>query len=388
MVSLSTCFATLVLASGAPVLEARDGHGPIADQMLSLYLPEDVLDALYEYSPLNTLLSAIAKPSAQTSAPAFYNLLTDKNAHVDNVDANSQNSDPNAPTVRDFIRIAEVMESTSIWNVPAPPSGISAYNVPNSQVQLSAYDTGSGMNARVFKTDGKNKLIIAYSGWNPNNLPTDIGAFLSDEGSIAGKISEGQKNAAAFGRLVYQIAKNNGYSAEDIYITGHSLGACQAEYAAQQLGFGGIAFEGTGIPAGSNPGSNFISTVNYGDVWGSYASDVPNNPLEELGTPQNLNHYGKVVMAGEEQHAEEVKNWINTVFGNPVAKQVAVYKPLSFLLAFIWDQISQTTISIFGLNIPLTLPGGHASYHPINEHWISEHGYCQLTAGAWYNKLG
>lgn len=340
MVNIARTLSSFLVVNAIPVLEKRDGDGTIASELSNVYMPEHLVQALYEYSPLNAILSAVWSPKdGQASAPALYNLLNAENLPVPEFEASIQNTDPNAPTINQLIETATAVEGTNFYTVPdVADDSVKPYNVPvpGIEAQLSAYDTGTGMNARVFITN-QNKLIVAFSGWNPTNIPTDLGAFVQDEGSITEKVNEGQKNAVAFTRLVYFIAKNDNKQVSDIYVAGHSTGAGEAQYVGQQLGFGGVASEGTGIPNDTNAvgkGDNFISFVNFGDVWGSYASDVPNNPLDVIGGPKegSLPHYGKLIMVGDEVHAQWQKDALSAFAWT---KKIPLGSSFTFLIDFI-----------------------------------------------------
>lgn len=143
-----------------------------------------------------------------------------------------------------------------------------------------------------------------------------------------------------FTGLVYIVAKGEKRSVSDIYVTGHSTGVGEAEYVGRQFGFGGVAFEGAGFPQNSSAtgkGTNFISFVNYGDVWGSYASDVPNNPLDVIGGAKvdTLPHYGKLIMAGNETNVEIQRKALS-------AFKSSKYIPLGEDLVFLADFIVET----------------------------------------------
>jgi|GEM_PF-4302890 len=309
-----------------------------AQQLLPLVYPESVLQALYEYTPINDLLSGLASPEVingqNNLSPTLTGLFKylDTNVHIGNVNEAAQVNDPSAPSVQEFLDASSAIEGTSVSQKEPAAGDLTPYNVPGTNVQLSAFDTGSGMNATVWETP-QHKLIIAYSGLNPANLPTDVGAYVSDESNVAGQVSIGQKSAAAFARVAYYIAKNDPgqhFDQNDIYVTGHSTGAANAEYAAQQTGFGGMSFEGTGIvadPSAPGKGHNFVSVDNYGDFWGSYASDVPGGLDEAVGGPtygsHSLDHYGHLDMVGDAHNAQVEKSTIeaaNTI--DPLLKAV------------------------------------------------------------------
>src|SRR6185312_9874741 len=62
-------------------------------------------------------------------------------------------------------------------------------------------------------------------------------------------------DSLAFERKVQAAAIEQGYTTDDIFVTGHSLGGWEAQFVAQKTGLGGIGFEGPGLNT-SVPGNN------------------------------------------------------------------------------------------------------------------------------------
>ncbi|OYV52838.1 MAG: hypothetical protein B7Z78_04710 [Rhodospirillales bacterium 20-60-12] len=207
------------------------------------------------------------------------------------------------PTVSQFLNAANAE-----YALGAAPVGLRPFII-NGQ-QLSATNTLDGLAARVWIT-GTNQVIVAYSGTtngdnlllNPAILTPEI---IADSSFLQGKTPAAAIDAAHFAKQVTQAAAQQGISAQNVFVTGHSLGADLAQYAAQQTGLGGIGFEGSGIAKSATAvgnGGNFASVVTYGDPFASYASDVqgeqPYAPAYAPGQAGALPHYGQVIMVGD-----------------------------------------------------------------------------------------
>lgn len=86
-------------------------------------------------------------------------------------------------------------------------------------------------------------------------------------------------DALHFQRRVQTQAALQGYSSDDIFVTGHSLGGWEAEFVAQQDQLGGIGFESPGLNTkkagnGRNSGG-FVNVETYGDPAAYMATDLP-----------------------------------------------------------------------------------------------------------------
>lgn len=182
---------------------------------------------------------------------------------------------------------------------------------------ISAINDNHGFFAEAF-TDAKDNIIIAFQG---SVLP-DVPVVPGDPGVIAGKpddttkwakasqdadvsimrgeTPEALKDALAFTKLVMDANPN-----ATIYLTGHSLGGAEAEYAASQLALDphyanrvhGDTFAAPGILgalAPDKPVDTFTNYVDFGDPVGNYGG-----------------HYGQVTKLGN-HGLEETTSLIDT----------------------------------------------------------------------------
>ncbi len=210
-----------------------------------------------------------------------------------------------SPTVSEFLNAANVE-----YIGKGIPVGLTAFLV-NGQ-QLSYTDKSTGVQADVWQT-GAGQLIVAFQGTQ------DFQQFLVDIGVYLKEVTKGEQESAAFVQTALADAAAQGIAASDVFITGHSLGGIEAEYAAQQTGLAGIAFEPTGIPPGSGlgDGSNFVNIVTYGDPVGNYCSDIKG--LQPFAPPYvqgggKLPHYGQIVQIGNSSDQKKLtKNALNLI---------------------------------------------------------------------------
>ncbi len=212
------------------------------------------------------------------------------------------NSMASTPTVEQFLDAADAE-----YSIGGVPPGMTPFDVNGKQVSMT--DILTGVSASVWET-ASHQLIVAYQGTSGGyNLLIDpeitATQVLNDIGNLAGQVTPSEREAAAFANQVVQLAAQQGISSNNIFLTGHSLGGTEAEYAAQQTGLGGMAFEPTGIPKSATAkgdGSNFVDVVTYGDPWGNYSSDIqgeqPFAPAYAPGQSGSLPHYGNVLMIG------------------------------------------------------------------------------------------
>lgn len=177
--------------------------------------------------------------------------------------------------------------------------------------QLSAFSEADGFSASAWVTPS-GQVVVSYEGTQAvsvlavaTNPLFTFDQFLQDAGVASGTVTPSERDAAVFARAVVAAAARKGIASSDIFLTGHSLGGIQAEYAAQQTGLGGMAFESTGIPRSATTagnGQNFVNVVTYGDAVANYASDIdaeqPFAPAYAPGGAGSLPHYGYVAMIG------------------------------------------------------------------------------------------
>jgi hypothetical protein len=133
--------------------------------------------------------------------------------------------------------------------------------------------------------DPLGNIIIAYEGSLPfDPTPYGNGSRAADAALARGRSPQALQDAIDFANDVKATAIADGYGADPIYVTGHSLGGTEAEAAAINWnsslsgGFisGAVTFAATGVPGYLSPGgnNNFINFVDYGDPIGNYAHDA------------------------------------------------------------------------------------------------------------------
>lgn len=238
------------------------------------------------------------------------------------------------PTVSQFLNA-----SNAEFFVSGTPPGLQPFLVNGHQLSINHSATGTA--AKVWLTD-QHQIIIAYQGTtgganvflNPLTALAQIGADVQVYGQ---KIAPAEKDAASFAQNVVGYAAQQGISSSNIFATGHSLGAIEAEYVAQQTGLGGIGFEATGIPKSATTagnGSNFVDVVTYGDSVGNFSSDIkgeqPFAPAYAPGQSGQLPHYGQVVMVGNPADqaglTRAVASWSNPNFFNRLQVFASVFE--------------------------------------------------------------
>jgi pimeloyl-ACP methyl ester carboxylesterase len=119
-----------------------------------------------------------------------------------------------------------------------------------------------------------------------------------------------------------------GYSSDDIFVTGHSLGGWQAQYVAQQTGLAGIGFEAPGINTtvpGNGADSMFVNIGSYGSPATYMATDLPGlqpfMPAYAAGGGSKP-HYGPIIMLGDPSAMTPLYNasqlWGHSVLGSAI----------------------------------------------------------------------
>jgi hypothetical protein len=137
-------------------------------------------------------------------------------------------------------------------------------------------------------------------------------------------------DSLAFEQQVAAEAAKQGYSQDDIFVTGHSLGGWEAEYVAQQTGVGGIGFESPGINTtvpGNGANSGFVNVETYGDTAAYFATDLP--ALQPFVPPYvpgcgTKPHYGSIVMIGDPNATTPLVNAASLWGPNPVGDVIFV----------------------------------------------------------------
>lgn len=205
-----------------------------------------------------------------------------------------------SPTVTQFLNAANA--EYIIGGVPAGMHPFTFLGVP-----VSYTDVLDGVSAQVWVTP-QNQIVIAYQGTTGGeNLAIDplaaAAQIITDLGIYAGGTPPAEIDSLNFANVVLGMARLEGYSSSNVFVTGHSLGGIEAEYVAAKTGLGGIGFESTGLPkfSGEGAGANFVNIVTYGDPVGNYSSDIKGEqPFSAAYVAGGgaLPHYGNIIMVG------------------------------------------------------------------------------------------
>jgi len=252
-----------------------------------------------------------ALPGSET-----YNLAHDTsliatiNADTLGLNARAPSASASSPTVTQFLNAANA--EYVLGGVPAGMHAFTFLGVP-----VTYTDVLDGVSAQVWVTP-QNQIIIAYQGTTGGeNLAVDpaiaLTQIIADIGIWAGGTPPAEPDSLNFANVVIGLAKLEGYSTSNIFVTGHSLGGIEAEYVAQHTGLAGIGFESTGLPVdkSAGSGSNFVNIVTYGDPVGNYSSDLKGE--QPFAAPYvagggSLPHYGDIVLVGNASDQTTLSN--------------------------------------------------------------------------------
>jgi Ca2+-binding RTX toxin-like protein len=229
--------------------------------------------------------------------------------------------------------------------------------------------------------DNNGNVIVAYdntllpgdSGGNSRLGPAYAnGTKDADLQLLAGHIPNALIDAATFLKTVA-----GDESGKPIFVTGHSLGGAEAEWAAAQapgLGVqvsGGHTFGAPGIAGGGT--ANLIDYVDYGDPIGNFDSNMdPGN----LYTPRGVTHVGEVRMVGSQASAGPLK--ADAVAYNSDLKALANallghYAPFGIL------SIAKSLLAL-AIDIRTTFDG-QLSFHNLVSSYFPDLGYALLPGG-------
>ena len=204
--------------------------------------------------------------------------------------------------------VAQLLDAaTAEYVLGGTPPGLTPFTVNGFPV--TSTDELTGETAQVWVTPQK-QIIIAYSGTTGGtnllfNPLIGVTQLLVDAQAVLTRTNPaGSADAVQFAQQVEAEAAAQGYTSSDIFVTGHSLGAWEAEYVAQNTGLGGIGFESLGLATtvpGNGADSLFVNTATYGDP-ASFSSDLPGlQPFAPTYVPGGgiYPHYGSIVMLGD-----------------------------------------------------------------------------------------
>ncbi|WP_163720271.1 alpha/beta hydrolase family protein [Mycolicibacterium psychrotolerans] len=207
------------------------------------------------------------------------------------------------PTVAQFLNA-----SAAAYGLGTTPGGLVPFTV--NGFQMASANIMSGMAARVWVTPD-NQIVIAYQGTTGGtnllfNAFIAAAQILTDLQVIFTQTTPWAfHDALRFAERVQAAAAAQGYGADDIFVTGHSLGGWEAQYVAQQIGLAGVGFESPGMSStvpGNGADSLFVNIETYGDPAPFMSSDLPGlQPLMPPYVPGGGTkpHYGHIVMIGD-----------------------------------------------------------------------------------------
>jgi hypothetical protein len=198
--------------------------------------------------------------------------------------------------------------STAGYVLGSTPGGLVPLTVDGFQV--SSTNILSGMVGKAWVTP-EGQVIIAYQGttggtnllFNPIITISQIIADL--QVVFTGTTPLAFYDALRFANRVQAEAALQGYTSDDIFVTGHSLGGWEAQFVAQQMGLAGIGFEAPGMNSvveGNGADSMFVNIGTYGSTAPYMSTDLPGlQPFMPPYVPGGGSkpHYGPIVMVGD-----------------------------------------------------------------------------------------
>lgn len=233
-------------------------------------------------------------------------------------------TDRPTPTVAQFLNA-----STAAYGWGTTPGGL--VPLTGNGFQLSSTNIFSGMSGKAWVTP-QGQVIISYQGTtggtnlliNPiitlAQLAADMQVILTGTTPLA------FHDALRFARRVQDEAALQGYAADDVFVTGHSLGGWEAQFVAQRTGLAGIGFESPGLntkSAGNGAGSNFVNVAQYGSPVAFMATDLPGlQPFFPAYVPGGgaKPHYGPIVLIGDREAMNPLVNasamWGKSLIGS------------------------------------------------------------------------
>lgn len=232
------------------------------------------------------------------------------------------------PTVSQFLNAA-----AGEYVLGGTPGDLKPFTVDGKQMQST--NTLSGESAKAWVTP-QGQIIVAYQGTTGGtnllaNPVIAISQVITDAQVILTNTTpQAFTDSLDFERQVAAEAANQGYSQDDIFVTGHSLGGWEAEYVAQQTGVGGIGFESPGINTtvpGNGANTGFVNVETYGDTAAYFATDLP--ALQPFMPPYVPGggakpHYGSIVMIGDPDATTALVNAASLWGANPVGDVILV----------------------------------------------------------------
>lgn len=182
---------------------------------------------------------------------------------------------PLGPTIAEMVYASEAAYSRADTGLP---DGLTPFTVVGTPVALEV--TLAGFYGRALLNEN-NDLIIAFEGTDISEISTRTefvtAQIVADAMIYLGMVPPAFDIAVTFTETAMAAAALAGITADNVFVTGHSLGAGIAMYVGAQLDLAGMTFAAPGIAASAIPdgqASKLINYVEYGDPVGNYA----NNP--------------------------------------------------------------------------------------------------------------
>lgn len=232
-------------------------------------------------------------------------------------------TDDESPTVAQLLDAA-----TAEYGLGTQPSDLKPFTVNGFQMQT--FNPLSGAVGKAWVTP-QGQIIVAYQGTSGGTnllfhplialaqIVTDLQVMFTNT------TPQAFRDSLAFERRVEAAASAQGYSTDDIFVTGHSLGGWEAEYVAQRTGRAGIGFESPGINtkvSGNGANSVFVNVETYGDLASYLATDLPAlQPFMPDYQPAGGSkpHYGSIVMIGDPSAVDPLVNIAKLWGWNPIS---------------------------------------------------------------------
>ena len=216
------------------------------------------------------------------------------------------------PTVEQFLNA-----SANAYVLGGQPGDLKPFTVNGFQMQT--FNPLSGAVGKAWVTP-EGQIIVAYQGttggtnllFHPLIALSQI--FTDMQVIFTHTTPQAFWDSLAFERKVEAAALEQGYTTDDIFVTGHSLGGWEAQFVAQKTGRGGIGFEGPGLNTsvpGNGINSNFVNIETYGDTAAYFSTDLPGlQPFMPAYDPAGGSkpHYGNIVMIGDPAAANPLFN--------------------------------------------------------------------------------
>jgi hypothetical protein len=185
------------------------------------------------------------------------------------------------PTTQEFLDAANwTYAANPPFNqgyLPPPPDGMRVLTANGAP--LIALDDGTGFYAAALVTTS-NQVIVAFEGTSPDQIVDGtvfgIAQVLADADIYAGTNPPAYAEALAFTKTALADAAQQGIGGGDVFVSGHSLGAGEAEYVASQTSVAGDTFAAPGLPSadlGRFDGADLTDYIQHGDPVANYAVD-------------------------------------------------------------------------------------------------------------------